>query len=270
MPNWGGGASGAVSGAGYGSMFGPIGTGIGAGIGGLIGLFKKKKKPKIPTQDPTAPTVNPSDLIDSTLNPQNKEMWDNYRNSIPQAKEDYNRLSSGWGNMANTGGFSESDLASIRSRAISPIRSIYSGARREVERNRALQGGYAPGQGTLMSRLAREQSSGASDASTNTEGMIAELLQHGKLAGLSGGSSLYGTTPGMTNMFGNQSLNSTGQLLQGAGLNQNQRQFMDELLFRKSQAPTGLDKGINRAGNIMNLIGQGAGAIYPWLNRGGK
>lgn len=93
---------------------------------------------------------------------------------------------SGFQDFAKTGGFSAADLANIRARAVSPIRAVYANAQQNVNRQRALQGGYSPGFGVLQARMAREQGQGASDAATNAEASIAEMVQQGKLAGLQG------------------------------------------------------------------------------------
>jgi hypothetical protein len=225
MPNWGAAGSGAASGAAMGSMFGPWGTAIGAGVGGLAGLFKKKPKAG-------AGSIGPS-----------PELWDRYNKAADTNTADYGRLSGGYDKFAQTGGFSPEDLSAIRSRSMSPMASVYSNANREVDRSRALQGGYSPGFGVLKARMAREQGQGMADASTNTEAAIAQLVQQGKLEGLRGGSSLYGTTPGLTNMFGNQALG------------------YDELGFRKSQGSTGLDRNLSRLGTIFDIAGRVGGGI---------
>lgn len=163
MPNWSGGASGAATGYTTGSTFGgPIGGAIGAGVGGLIGLFKKKK-PKV---------TGPSNMDPTS---------------------DYASARAGYEDFARTGGFTPQGLANIRSRAVSPIRSVYAGAQREVGRQRALQGGYSPNYTAAMAKMAREQSMNMADASTNVEAGIAGMQQEGRLAGLSGISGLYGT-----------------------------------------------------------------------------
>lgn len=92
----------------------------------------------------------------------------------------------GFQDFAKTGGFSAADLANIRARAVSPVRAIYANAQQNVNRQRALQGGYSPGFGVLQARMARQQGQGISDAATNAEASIAEMVQQGKLAGLQG------------------------------------------------------------------------------------
>jgi len=102
----------------------------------------------------------------------------------------------GFQDFSKTGGFSAADLANIRARAISPVRAVYANAQQNVNRQRALQGGYSPGFNVLQSRMAREQGQGISDASTNAEASIAEMVQQGKLAGLQGMAGTEGRTGG--------------------------------------------------------------------------
>lgn len=92
----------------------------------------------------------------------------------------------GFQDFAKSGGFSAADLANIRARAVSPVRAVYQNAQQNVNRQRSLQGGYSPGFGVLQARMAREQGQGISDAATNAEAGIAEMVQKGKLAGLQG------------------------------------------------------------------------------------
>src|SRR5215510_1179216 len=102
----------------------------------------------------------------------------------------------GFSDFAKTGGFSPEDLRNIRARAVSPVRAVYANAQRNVDRQKALQGGYSPGFGVLQARMAREQGQGISDAATNAEAGIAEMVQKGKLAGLQGLAQYGGTDTG--------------------------------------------------------------------------
>ena len=92
----------------------------------------------------------------------------------------------GYSEFAKTGGFSPTDLGNIRARALSPVRAVYANAQRNVNRQRSLQGGYSPGFGALTARMSREQGQETSDAATNAEAGISEMVQKGKLAGLAG------------------------------------------------------------------------------------
>ncbi len=123
-----------------------------------------------------------------------------------QALQDYGGIQGRFGEFADTGGYSPEDISSIRARAVSPIRSIYSGARRDIDRQQALQGGYSPNRTASLAKMAREQSSTTADAATNAEAAIAQMVNQGRRFGVSGMSGMYGTTPGLANMFGNQAL----------------------------------------------------------------
>lgn len=105
---------------------------------------------------------------------------------------------SGFQDFSKTGGFSAADLANIRARAVSPVRSVYANAQQNVNRQRSLQGGYSPGFGVLQARMAREQGQGISDASINAEGDIARMVQQGKLSGLQGMAGTEAQTSGST------------------------------------------------------------------------
>lgn len=105
---------------------------------------------------------------------------------------------SGFQDFAQSGGFSAADLANIRARAVSPVRAVYANAQQNVNRQRALQGGYSPGFGVLQARMAREQGQGIADAATNAEGSIAQMVQQGKLAGLQGMAGTEARTSGST------------------------------------------------------------------------
>mgnify|MGYP001604076029 FL=1 len=103
--------------------------------------------------------------------------------------KEYNEVMSGYRDFSKTGGFSPMDISNMRSRAVSPVRAVYANAQQNVNRQRALQGGYSPGFGALQARMAREQSSGTSDAAINAEAGLAGQIQQGRLAGLSGMAS---------------------------------------------------------------------------------
>lgn len=134
--------------------------------------------------------------------------------------------------LSATGGISDADAANMRARGISPIRAAYATAQRNTDRQRGLQGGYAPNYGAVQAKMAREQSEQLAAGSTNVEAALAEMRQKGKLqagtaysdaAGrqdsstreaLQGMTSLYGTTPALASLYGNQAL-------QGAQLQNN-------------------------------------------------
>lgn len=195
-----------------------------------------------------------TNLREGTLLPLQQQMWNNYSNAVPRQMEDYGNLMGQYNQFAQTGGFSPQDLGAIRARALSPTRAAYTNAQRNVNRQRALQGGYAPGFGTLQARMAREQGQGLSDAATNAEAAIAQMVQQGKLAGLGGAANLYGTTPAMAATFGNQVLGSTGLLSRGV---ENEMDFLNRvsgLQIGASQIPGVGDVALNRIGQISDMV----------------
>lgn len=211
-------------------------------------------------------------LRTGTLLPQLGQFRDYFGSAANQQMGDYSNLMSGYNEFAKTGGFSPTDIANLRARAVSPVRASYANANREVNRGRALQGGYSPGFNVLRARMAREQGQAGSEAATNAEAALAGMKQQGKLAGLQGGASLYGTTPGMTSTFSNAVLNASGQLTNAVG---NEMGFANDVsrnqiaagqLPGKSQSVIGNIAGI--AGIGQQIAGMAGGGLYPWLGDG--
>lgn len=132
-------------------------------------------KPKTPEQ-PLTPIVSSSANNTGGGSSYSSSHWDS------GAPESF----AGFKQFSQSGGFSPEDLANIRARSVSPVRAVYQNAQREVNRQRSLQGGYSPGFGVLQARMQRTQGQGISDAATNAEASIAEMVQQGKLAGLQG------------------------------------------------------------------------------------
>ncbi len=143
-------------------------------------------------------------------------------------------------------------LSAIRSRAMSPIRATYSDARRNIERSYA-GGGTTAGANVLRARLAREGGQSFSDAATNTEGMIAQIVANNKLQGLGGLTNLYGTTPGNTALQSQNVLQNTNQglsLLQGE--NQRMQGTLDTSLGL-TKAPGRTDSALGQVGQVVDI-----------------
>ena len=87
--------------------------------------------------------------------------------------------------LASSGGYSEEGIRNIRERGISPIRSIYSNAMRNLGRQRSLQGGYSPNYGAVQARMSRDLSEQLSSRTTDVNARIAEMQAEGKRSGLS-------------------------------------------------------------------------------------
>jgi hypothetical protein len=191
------------------------------------------------------------------------QLWNNYLSGTQQNLADYGNIMGQYGDFARTGGYSPEDLQNIRARSVSPLRSVYSSAQSGLDRNRALQGGYSPNYAAASSKMAREMGQGMADANTNTNAAIAQMVQQGKLAGLGGMSSLYGATPGLSSMFGNQALTSTGQQIGLSGLqNQLGLGLINAQMGRANTPGFNWDplwKGISAIGGIAGGMGGGGG-----------
>lgn len=154
----------------------------------------------------------------------------------------------GFQDFAKSGGFSADDLANIRARALSPVRAVYANAQQNVNRQRALQGGYSPGFGVLQARMAREQGQATSDAATNAEAGIAEMVQRGKLAGLQGmaGTEARSSTSDTTG-YSNTNSSSSG----GGGGGGGTAGLPEALVPEKKQGFWGkLGSGLKKVGQI--------------------
>ncbi len=203
------------------------------------------------------------------------KIMSDYQNQIGTARSSFGPQMAGYGQFAQTGGFSPQDISDIRARAIAPTRAIYQNAQSNIDRNRALQG-YSPNYTAATAHLTRGLADATSDANVNANASIAGLIQQGKLSGLSGmtqaeGARLaatlsalggqtgaYGTAPGMTSMYGNQLGQSNEQYNQ---LQQLQNQLGLGLIssqINKSQIPGNFQQGLGNIAGIMGLLGKAA------------
>jgi hypothetical protein len=195
----------------------------------------------------------------------------------------------GYGEFAQTGGYSPQDIENIRARMIAPIRSIYSSARQNVERAKALNPTLTniPG---AEAKLAREQSYALTDKTTDAEAALAEAIRSGKLAGLggltnigmgargqdlqamlgsggqalqglSGMTGLYGTEPGLSRMFGQQMLTSAGQGIDVGQLRNAIASGAVNAQLGASRVPGNFQTALGNIGGVVGLGGQVAGAL---------
>ena len=177
-----------------------------------------------------------------------------YQKAVPRQMGDYSNIMGRYNNMAQTGGYSPEDISNLRARGASPVRAAYSQAEQGIGRQRALQGGYSPNATATMAKMAREQSQAGSDAMTGVNANLAQMIQQGKLAGLQGGASLYGTTPGMANSFASQALGGAEGLanIQNAGVGN---------YTNLARLPTTFQNVMGGVGSIGNLVGGVAGGL---------
>ena len=82
--------------------------------------------------------------------------------------------------LGQTGGYKPEELAALRERGISPIRSVYANMQRELDRSRSLGGGYSPGFGAVSARMARDASNQLAGQTTKINADIAERVAEGR------------------------------------------------------------------------------------------
>lgn len=93
-------------------------------------------------------------------------------------------VSSALGNLSElsrTGGYSEGDKSDLRSRGVSPIRSIYGNAQRELQRNRSLGGGYSPNFAAASGDMARSMSDQIGQRVTDVNAGIAQNVASNRI-----------------------------------------------------------------------------------------
>jgi len=206
-----------------------------------------------------------------------------------------NKSLEGYDEFSKTGGFSPENIQDIRARAIAPTRAVYQNAQSNIDRQRALQGGYSPNYTAATAKLTRGMSDAASDANVNANASIAEMIQRGKLAGLGGeqqgagmglnaalqaasinssaGSAargqnlaalnaqqgMYEATPGLANMYGNQSIARDRNLLQAGNQYNDFGLGLTRAQTEKASVPSNFQQGMGNLGSVLSGIGNVAG-----------
>lgn len=162
---------------------------------------------------------------------------------------------------------------------------------------------YSPNTTAALAKTARESEYAAGDTATNAEAAIAGLKNQGMLAGLGGLSStglginnqnltnalglrgqdlssilgaqsgqlgalggmtgLYGATPGLTNTFGNQVLQSGAQGINVGGLQQNLMNSNLQGMLGMSNVPSTFQNVLGNIGQIGQIVGNGVSAFMP-------
>lgn len=221
-----------------------------------------------------------------------------FGNLYGQAGNAFGQQRAGYSDFAQTGGYSPSDIAAIRARGIAPTRAVYANAQSNIDRQKALQGGYSPNYTAATAKLTRDLSQSVSDTNVNVEASLADQIRQGKLAGLGGLNqtdssqyglmnniagnqsnalnntlggqrSLYGTAPGATSMYGTQLGQSNQQWIDSQQLQQQLAKMILDAQQQKTQDPGNFDIAMGRLGNVFNLGGKVLGGI-PGLGSGGS
>lgn len=93
----------------------------------------------------------------------------------------------GYGEFAQTGGYSPTDIQELRARGTSPITAAYGNTMRELDRARALGGpGGAVNYIAARSAAQRQLPQQMADAMTGVNAKLAEDIRSGRLAGMAG------------------------------------------------------------------------------------
>lgn len=187
---------------------------------------------------------------------QNVNAQQNYNNAIATNSNDYNQIMGGYKDFSQNGGFSGQNIQDIRARSIDPIRSVYQNAQAGMDRQRSLQGGYSPNYMAASSQMARNLGQQVGDANTNVNAGIAQMQQQGRLAGMQGQAGMYGATPGMSNMMGNQLAMSNNNLLNlgQQGINASDMYLRNKL--GQSQIPGDYQQALGNVGSTMGAVGK--------------
>ena len=126
-----------------------------------------------------------------------------------QTYERSEEMAGAFGNLselARTGGYSDQAIADLRARGVSPIRSVYANAMRNLNRQKSLQGGYNPGGGAAIAKMAREQAGLLSGRMTDINAGIAEQQAAGRLSAAPQLVQFAGQETGLMNEIARQNL----------------------------------------------------------------
>jgi len=127
----------------------------------------------VPTISPTSMSFTPMNNNSTSIIPQ----LANYGQS-----NDVTSSLSKLSDLATTGGYDAAGIADLRARGIAPTRSIYANAQQNVERQRALGGGYSPNFNAVQAQLARDESNQIGDINTNVNAGIAQNVASNRLS----------------------------------------------------------------------------------------
>jgi hypothetical protein len=195
------------------------------------------------------------------------DQFKNYQSTAPgpvsAERVDYNRTPEmeeafgGYRNFMNTGGFSAQDIADMRARGVSPIRSTYANMQNELERQKNLQGGYSPNMAAAMTRMRGSTSQQMADQVQNINAYLTEQIQKGKMFGTSGMGDL---STRDTEFSQRAKLANQAASLQAAGINAS---HPDPRL----QALMGASSLYSATPGLMGTTGnQLLGSTQNWLN----
>ena len=124
-------------------------------------------------------------------------------------------------NLSQTGGYTAQGKADILARDISPTRSIYANAQQDLQRSKALSGGYSPNTAAATAQMARDESGQIGGINTAANAGIAqnvaanELTASGQYAGAAENAQAQSVAANQRNA---DILNQTGEFNTAEGL----------------------------------------------------
>lgn len=214
---------------------------------------------RTPAAPPPSPLANQYKLYNSAVG-QNAEdygsIMSGYKNLLaktqnspvgqytPQTAQyspsaDYTSAMGNMGELARTGGYSDQGIADLRARGVSPIRAVYAGANRDIDRNRALQGGFSPNYGALKAKMAREMSDKIGGATQDVNAGIAQ--------------NVAGNRASLASPYANAAQNES-QFANSFGM-KNADIMNDASKFNIGNAMTNNDFGLKALGGMQSLYG---------------
>ena len=122
-----------------------------------------------------------SDLIKSSNDPSNLGTVTPNLSPYTQSADVTGSLAN-LSDLATTGGYSEEGIRDLRARGMSPVRSVYASAQRNIDRQKSLQGGYSPNYTAATAKMARDMSEQIAGAETDVNARIAQNVAQNKLS----------------------------------------------------------------------------------------
>ena len=152
-------------------------------------------------------------VLEKNQNNLNPSLFKDYQpqqyqySSSPQQQESISNL----GGLSQSGGYSQADIADLRARGISPIRAIYANAKRNIDRQRTLQGGYSPNYTAATAKMAREEGALISDKTTDINAGIADKVAQGRLGIAGTYASAAGNQSDTANRYGRANIEDANE-----------------------------------------------------------
>lgn len=118
----------------------------------------------------------------------------------------------GLADLSATGGYTPEGIAALRERGISPIRSVFSSAQRNIDRAKGLSGGYSPNYAAVTAKMARDQASQIGNQMNNVNAGIAQNVAANRIAAAPAYASAANTESGMRNAYKQHTDDTTNQI----------------------------------------------------------